>query len=74
MAWSAIFFGLRRPGLAVIEIVCLWLAILATVIQFWRIAPLAGWLLVPYWAWVSFAVILNFTIWRMNKKDASYAQ
>jgi tryptophan-rich sensory protein len=68
-AWSAIFFGLRRPGLAVIEIACLWVAILATVIQFWRIAPLAGWLLVPYLAWVSFAMVLNFTIWRMNSND-----
>jgi translocator protein len=66
MAWSAIFFGLRRPGLAVIEIACLWVAILVTLIQFWGIAPLAGCLLIPYLAWVSFAMVLNFTIWRMN--------
>jgi translocator protein len=69
MAWSAIFFGLRRPGLAVIEIACLWVAILVTLIQFWRIAPLAGWLLIPYLAWVAFAMILNFTIWRMNPES-----
>jgi translocator protein len=70
MAWSAIFFGLRRPGLAVVEIACLWVAILVTLIQFWGIAPLAGWLLIPYLAWVAFAMVLNFTIWRMNPESA----
>jgi translocator protein len=74
VAWSAVFFGLRRPGLAVVEICSLWVAILATLIQFWRIAPLAGCLLVPYLAWVSFAMVLNFTIWRMNAKNGSYVQ
>jgi translocator protein len=64
--WSAIFFGLQRPGLALAEILLLWVVILATLIAFWRVRPLAGALLVPYLAWVSTATALNFEIWRMN--------
>jgi len=64
--WSFLFFGLQRPGLAALEIVVLWLAIIATLIAFARIDRLAGALLVPYLAWASFACALNFTIWRMN--------
>ena len=45
---------------------CLWVAILMTMILFWRLVPVAGILLVPYLAWVSFASVLNGTIWRMN--------
>ena len=65
-AWSWLFFGLHRPGTALVEIVVLWTVILATLISFWRLAPLAGVLLVPYLAWVSFAAVLNWSIWRMN--------
>ena len=65
-AWSAIFFGLRMPGWAFGEILVLWAAILWTVIAFWRVSPIAAWLLLPYLAWVSFASVLNFAIWRMN--------
>ena len=65
-AWSWIFFGLRSPGAAFTEILLLWLAILATTLAFLRRRRLAGWLLVPYLAWASFAAVLNFTIWRMN--------
>ncbi|UCC68600.1 MAG: tryptophan-rich sensory protein [Armatimonadota bacterium] len=65
-AWSAIFFGLRMPGWAFGEIVVLWAAILCAVIAFWRVNPVAAWLLLPYLAWVSFASVLNFAIWRMN--------
>ncbi len=64
--WSWLFFGRHNPALAVIEIGALWLAILTTVIVFRRITPLAAWLLVPYLAWVSFAAVLNFTLWRLN--------
>jgi benzodiazapine receptor len=70
IAWSAIFFGLRRPGPALIDIVFLWFAILATTVQFWRITPVAGWLLIPYLVWVSFAAVLNAEIWRLNKKSS----
>ena len=64
--WTPLFFGLHRPGLALAEIVLLWLAIVATLWSFWRARKLAGLLLVPYLAWVTFATVLNFTIWRLN--------
>ncbi len=64
--WSYLFFGLHRPGLAFAEIVLLWAAILATLLAFRRVIPLAGWLLLPYLLWVTFAAFLNFTIWRLN--------
>lgn len=66
VVWSVIFFGLRRPELAAVEIVVLWVAILATTITFWRRSLAAGWLLVPYLAWVTFAAGLNFSIARLN--------
>jgi translocator protein len=66
VAWSALFFRLRSPGLAFAEIVMLWFAILATSIEFWRAVPAAGWLLLPYLIWVSYATALNFSIWRSN--------
>jgi tryptophan-rich sensory protein len=65
-AWSWLFFGLHRPGLAFAEIVALWLAILATTILFWNQRPLAGALLVPYLAWVTFAAALNLELWRLS--------
>lgn len=65
-AWSALFFGVRSPGIAFADIVLLWFAILATIIAFWRVSNLAATLLVPYLAWVSFATALNWSIWRMN--------
>lgn len=64
--WSIIFFGLRNPGGALIEIVVLWLAIFATMITFAKISKPAAWLLLPYILWVSFAMYLNFTIWSLN--------
>jgi benzodiazapine receptor len=67
MAWSALFFGLRSPGAALIEIVLLWGAILATMIAFWRRSAPAGWLMLPYLAWVTFAVALNLAIWNLNR-------
>jgi tryptophan-rich sensory protein len=66
-AWSPLFFGWHRIGLAFVDIVLLWAAIVATTVAFWRVTTLAGWLFVPYLAWVSFAAVLNFVIWRMNK-------
>jgi tryptophan-rich sensory protein len=64
--WSIIFFGLHSPGGAFIEIIFLWLAILATIITFAKISKLAAWLLVPYILWVSFAGFLNYLIWVLN--------
>jgi tryptophan-rich sensory protein len=66
VAWSGLFFGLRSPGLAFVEIVFLWGAILATLLAFWRINVTAGGLLVPYLAWVTFAGVLNFAFWWLN--------
>jgi tryptophan-rich sensory protein len=67
MAWSVLFFGLRNPGLALVDIALLWLAIVATLVAFWRLSPAAGALLLPYFAWVSFAVILNYSLWALNR-------
>ncbi len=64
--WSALFFALRNPGAAFGEVLLLWLAILATLIACGRVDRWAGILLAPYLAWVSFAAVLNFTIWRLN--------
>jgi tryptophan-rich sensory protein len=64
--WTPIFFGLKQPGWAFAEIVLLWLAILMTLRQFLAVERTAGWLLVPYLLWVSFASALNFAIWRLN--------
>jgi benzodiazapine receptor len=66
VAWSALFFRLRSPGTAFAEIIMLWFAILATSIEFWRAVPAAGWMLLPYLVWVSYATALNFSIWRLN--------
>lgn len=66
VAWSGLFFGLKSPGLAMVEIAFLWLAILATTISFWRIERVAGWLFIPYLAWVAYAATLNFAIWHLN--------
>src|SRR5215203_4885092 len=65
--WSFIFFKLEEPGWAVVEIIVLWVAILATIFSFASISKLSAWLLVPYISWVSFAAILNYTIWNLNK-------
>ena len=65
-AWTPLFFGLKMPGLAFAEIVLLWCAILATTVSFWRVSTAAGWLMLPYLAWVSFASALNLAIWRLN--------
>lgn len=66
VAWSWIFFGLRRPGMAFLEIIVLWMTITATLIAFFHRSKLAGWMLLPYLSWVTFAAALNFSIWRQN--------
>lgn len=65
--WSVLFFGFQNPGVAFIEILLLWAAILATLIAFWRYSTLAGSLLIPYLAWVTFAAVLNGAIWSLNR-------
>ncbi len=65
-AWSWLFFGLHSPCAALIDVVLLWVAISATLLVFWFRSTIAGLLFVPYLAWVSFAAVLNFAIWRLN--------
>ncbi len=65
--WSWTFFGLKNPGLAFCDIAALWVTLLATLIAFWSAQPMAGGLLLPYLAWVTFASALNFSIWRLNR-------
>ena len=67
LAWSLIFFGLRAPLPALVELALLLLAIAATVAMFWRLDRLAGVLLVPYAAWCCFAFLLNAEIWLLNR-------
>ena len=65
-AWSWLFFGRHTLGVAFAEIVVLWVAILGTIIAFWRVNTTSGILLVPYLLWVTFAAVLNLTLWRLN--------
>lgn len=64
--WSALFFWRHRIGLALADLVALWLVLAVTLILFWRRDRVAGWLLAPYLAWVSFAFALNLAIWQLN--------
>ncbi|MDX1583990.1 MAG: TspO/MBR family protein [Thermoanaerobaculia bacterium] len=66
-AWSLLFFGLRNPFAGLIDIAALWIAIGLTTVAFFRISRIAGWLMIPYWLWVSFATALNFAIWQLNR-------
>jgi tryptophan-rich sensory protein len=65
-AWTPVFFGAHQLGAAFIVIVCMWIAIFLTQRAFQAVSRPAGLLLVPYLAWVSFASVLNFTLWRLN--------
>ena len=64
--WSIIFFNQHQIGWALAEIIVLWIFILLTIFSFSKINKAAGWLLVPYISWVSFATILNYNIWKLN--------
>jgi benzodiazapine receptor len=64
--WSWLFFGWHLGALAFADIILLWVAIFVTMTAFWRKNGLAGGLLVPYLLWVSFALVLNYSIWRLN--------
>ena len=64
--WSILFFGFQSPGVALLEIILLWIMILTTIVTFSRIAKVAGLLLIPYLLWVSFATYLNYGFWSLN--------
>lgn len=68
-AWSWIFFGLRRMDLALAELAVFWISIAGMIAAFAPVSPAAAWLLAPYLAWVSFAAILNWTLWRLNPAE-----
>ena len=70
-AWTPLFFGLRRPDLALVEIAMLWGSIVATIVLFHPVSAAAAWMLVPYLAWVSFASVLNASIWRRNRATST---
>ncbi|KPK29038.1 MAG: sensory protein [Desulfobacterales bacterium SG8_35_2] len=65
-SWSWLFFRWHQGKLAFLDIFLLWLLIAATLVAFWRIRPMAGALLVPYLLWVSFALVLNYSVWQLN--------
>jgi benzodiazapine receptor len=64
--WSVVFFGLQSPLYGMVVILALWIAILLTIIKFFRLSTAAGWLMIPYILWVSFASVLNISIWVLN--------
>ncbi|WP_245198281.1 TspO/MBR family protein [Jiella mangrovi] len=65
-AWSALFFGMRRPGLAFADVLALWIAVAVNALLFYPIDAVTGLLLVPYLLWVTAASCLNFSVWRRN--------
>ena len=65
-AWSPLFFGLHRPDLGFIDIVLVWVSVIATIVLFYPIHVVGALLPVPYLAWVTFATALSFTVWRLN--------
>lgn len=64
--WSILFFGMHNIGLALLDIILLWVAILLTLLAFWRVQTWAGALMLPYLLWVTYASALNYSIWKMN--------
>lgn len=64
--WSWIFFGQQEIGWALVNIVALWATIVVVMILFWRRNRSAGWLMLPYVLWVSFASFLNYSLWTLN--------
>jgi len=65
-AWSIIFFGLQNPELAFTNIIIIWIFIVILILKFWKINKWSTYLLIPYLLWVSFASILNYSIWYLN--------
>lgn len=66
LLWSVLFFYLQVPGIALVEILLMWGAILMTIIKFGALVPWTGYILIPYLLWVSFASLLNAAIWWLN--------
>lgn len=64
--WSWLFFAWHKGAAAFGEVIILWILVAATLVAFWRIRLFAGALLLPYLAWVTFAAVLCYTVWRLN--------
>ncbi|MBT8457600.1 MAG: tryptophan-rich sensory protein [Rhodobacteraceae bacterium] len=69
--WTPVFFGLRRMGMGFVVLLCLWVAVAATLVTFWQLDWIAGLLIVPYLVWVTVAGALNFSVWRRNPNAAA---
>jgi len=65
--WSWLFFGCHRMELAFVDIIALLIAILLTLLQFWKHCTAAGLLFLPYLCWVAFAAALNHQLWWLNR-------
>ncbi|ACB74971.1 TspO/MBR family protein [Opitutus terrae] len=65
--WSVLFFGLHRPGLALVEVIVLWLVLIRIYVRFRAADRIAGWLWLPYLLWVSYATLLNAAVWELNR-------
>ena len=65
--WTPLFFGLEMPLLAFIDIVLLWAGIIFTILAFFRVSKVAASLMVPYLVWTTFAAVLNFSLWYLNR-------
>lgn len=66
LIWSIIFFGSHSPFWALMDVIVLWGLIILMMLKFYALDKKAGWILLPYLAWVTFATVLNFAIWRLN--------
>ncbi len=64
--WSALFFTFGDTGAALADIALLWILVVAATVAFWRVHRTAGLLMVPYLGWLTFAAVLNFSIWKLN--------
>lgn len=69
--WSWLFFAWKYGGLALVDVTLLWLVVAAMLVAFWRHTKLAGLLLVPYLSWITFAAVLNYSVWQMNREVLS---
>ena len=65
--YTPILFGLQALGYGLVEIIILWIFIVATAILFYRVDKIAGFIIIPYITWVTFATVLNYTLWDLNK-------
>ena len=64
--WSFLFFYFKQIGFALVEIGLMWVSILSMILAFRQVSPIAAWMNLPYLAWVSFASVLNFALWKLN--------